>query len=59
MPHSDDYEQGFRDGRLASLEEAVKELTKDVSILKTAVYGMMGALALVQFLPMLRDLING
>lgn len=49
-----DYEAGFRDGRIQSLEQTVENLTKDVSILNKAVYLLYGAIAIVQFvLPML------
>ena len=48
------YEDGLREGRLKSLENAVKELTSDMKILKTAIYMLYGAIALVQFLPDLR-----
>ena len=48
------YEDGLREGRLKSLESAVKELTSDMKILKTAIYMLYGAIALVQFLPDLR-----
>ena len=59
MEHSSEYEQGKRDGKLASLEKSVSELTSDVKTLKVSVYMVYGAIALVQLLPELRGFFNG
>lgn len=49
-----DYDAGFRDGRIKSLEKTVEILSRDVDILNKAVYLLYGAIAIVQFiLPML------
>ena len=54
-----DFEDGVREGRLRSLENAVKLLTRDVSKLKAAIWMLYGAIALIQILPELRGLIDG
>ena len=53
--NNDDYSDGLREGRLISLESTVRELTADVSKLKVAIWMLYGAIALVQFLPELRE----
>ena len=59
MAHSEEYEQGYRDGRIKSLEDAVKELAIDVKKLKMAMYMLYGAIALAQFLfPEIRHAIS-
>jgi len=52
------YEEGLRDGQIKSLEKAVEALTTDVSKIKTAVWMLYGAIALVQFLPTLESFLN-
>lgn len=53
-----EYEEGLREGRLASLESAVSNLTKDVNTLKAAIWMLYGAIALVQFLPELEHYVS-
>ncbi len=66
---SDEYEAGRRDGKLSSLEKAVAELTDDVKTLrhdhdaelktlKAALWALYGAIALVQFLPDVLELVK-
>ena len=57
---SHSYEDGLREGRLVSLEITVKEQSKELDKLKIAIYMLYGAIALVQFLPEVRDFVaNG
>jgi len=49
-----EYENGLRDGRLASLEHTVSEIADDFKKIKVMIYMLYGAIALVQFLPELR-----
>ena len=58
MDDSHDYEAGLRDGKLLSMEKAVRELTIDVNRLKLAIYALYGAIALVQLLPQLKGLLG-
>jgi len=58
MPHSDDYEQGFRDGRLQSLENTVRELTHEMGIVKKSLWMLYGAIGLVGILPKLLDFVR-
>ena len=60
------YEDGKRDGRLASLEhshkllmEDLRKITDDLGKMKVMMYMLYGAIALVQFLPELRAFLNG
>ena len=46
-----DYESGLRDGRIASLEASVREITEDFKKIKIMIWMLYGAIALVQFLP--------
>lgn len=56
--NSDEYQQGLRDGRMASLEDAVRELAVDMKRMKQLVFSLYGAIALVAFIPELMELIN-
>ena len=58
MPNNPDYEQGLRDGRLASLEEITKQHTAEIDTLKKAVWLLYGAIALVGVLPTLLELVG-
>ena len=49
------YEQGLRDGRIATLQTVTADLAKDVGLLKNLVYALYGAIALAQFLPSLLE----
>lgn len=53
-----DYEAGVRDGKIASLESTVKVLAIDLNKIKVAIYMLYGAIALVQFLPHVRKLVE-
>lgn len=53
-----DFEAGLREGRLASLEAIVRELTQDVKELKRAQWILIGALAALQAFPLIRDAIQ-
>ena len=55
---SHEYEDGVRDGRLASLERTVNEIAADFRKVKVMIYMLYGAIALVQFLPELRGFIG-
>ena len=52
------FEDGVREGRLRSLEASVQALTQDVNKLKVAIWMLYGAIALVQFLPDLKEFIT-
>ena len=52
------YEMGVRDGRITSLEKIVSELTYDVRKMKVMMWMLYGAIALVQLLPELRELLE-
>lgn len=54
-----DYENGLRDGKIRSLEDAVSEIANDFKKLKVAIYMLYGAIALVQFLPDLKGFLSG
>ena len=54
---TDRYEDGLREGRLQSLETTVKALTEDVSKLKVAIWMLYGAIALVSFLPDIKEVL--
>ena len=54
-----EYEDGLREGRLKSLEKSVTELSTDVSKLKVAIWMLYGAIALVSFLPDLKEFLSG
>jgi hypothetical protein len=53
----EDYQDGLREGRLRSLEASVRELSQDVSKLKLAIWMLYGAIALINFMPALREAI--
>ena len=55
---SHDYEMGLRDGKIVSLERAVAKISDDMAKFKIALYMLYGAIAMVQFLPMLEGLIR-
>ena len=48
---SEDYQAGLRDGRLESLESTVRELTREMSIIKKSMWMLYGAIGLVGILP--------
>jgi len=52
------YEMGVRDGRITSLEKIVSELAYDVRKMKVMMWMLYGAIALVQILPELRELLE-
>lgn len=56
--HSEDYEQGLRDGRLKSLERAVASISEDLDKLKRALWLLYGALGLVGVLPEILEMIG-
>ena len=58
MPPDNDYAAGLRDGKIESMEAAVRELTQDVNRLKLAIYALYGAIALVQLLPELKGMLG-
>ena len=58
MAPDHDYAAGLRDGKIESMEAAVRELTQDVNRLKLAIYALYGAIALVQLLPELKGLLG-
>ena len=52
------YEEGLRDGRIQSLEKTVETLSTDLGKIKTALWMLYGAIALVQFLPTIENFIS-
>ena len=54
-----EYEDGLREGRLKSLEKAVSTLTEDLNKLKISIWMLYGAIALVSFLPDLKEFLSG
>ena len=70
MVEDHEYQMGLRDGKIKSLEKAVSELTNDLKSFKQlyandsakwrmAIGMLYGAIALVQFLPEIRQLFGG
>jgi len=55
--HSHDYEMGLRDGKIASLESSVVKISEDLAKFKVAIYMLYGAIAMVQFLPVIEGMI--
>lgn len=55
---SHDYEMGLRDGKIASLEAAVAKISDDMAKFKIALYMLYGAIAMVQFLPLIEGLLR-
>ena len=56
LEYTEDYRNGLRDGRLTSLEQSVHEISQDFKKLKVMIYMLYGAIALVQFLPDLKNI---
>ena len=63
MPDDHDYEAGLRDGRLKSLERDMRETNNRIdhherrlAIMERILFGLIGALFLIQFLPTLQAL---
>ena len=52
------YEMGVRDGKIASLEKIVAELTVDVKKLKVMMWMFYGALVLVTTLPSIQEFLD-
>ncbi len=50
------YKMGLRDGKIASLESAVTKITEDLSKFKISIYMLYGAIAMVQFLPLIEGI---
>ena len=62
---NEEYEQGLRDGRISSLEETIKNHAdkfdsheRRLQVAERILYGLIGAFALVQFLPELKRLLG-
>ena len=55
---SHDYEMGLRDGKIASLESAVTKISEDLGKFKLSLYMLYGAIAMVQFLPVIEGMIR-
>ena len=53
-----EYDNGLRDGRLTSLERSVAEIATDFKKIKVMIYMLYGAIALVQFLPEVREFLH-
>ena len=51
-----EYEDGLREGRLASLEKVTKELTTDLKQIKAAIWMLYGALAFIGIFPEIKVL---
>ena len=54
----DDYHQGLRDGRLASLEKTVEKLVIEIDMIRKALWMLYGAIALVGILPKIYELLS-
>jgi len=49
--NSEAYQEGLRDGRIVSVELAVKELRTDMAAMKKLLFALYGAIGLGAFLP--------
>lgn len=57
MTDNHDYEDGLREGRLQSLEAITKLHTNELNKIKIAMWMLYGAIALVSFMPAIREFI--
>lgn len=65
MAANEDYEAGRRDGRIESLEqiqhshsEKIVGLEKSLRVQERVVYGLIGAIGLIQMLPELKGILQ-